>query len=257
MKSFKKGSETLIKEFQEASLADELLDKYKNFLSKYHQLLYKGVIDFNNYDIRKFLSCYLKDSDERRSFLKGKYHSKQDVANGYRILSYIRQAFQGFTSREVYHELIIPFLECAKRYRYINKSFNSYLYNTYRYELVRHINSILFQRFNVKHPLIEKHHIEIELKENVDELKIELDDDLSLNHPHWLNGKKTNDPFKQFTREERLILVKYYMEDYTDKEIGRLIGKHRKSVNRMRLKAIRKIKEDISKGEIKWIKLMP
>lgn len=256
MTSLKKNTEELVEYFQTTNNSDELLDKYKNFLNKYHQILCYGTIDFNNYDIRTFLCCYIKDKDDRSSMLRGKYHSTEDISNGYEVVKYIQQAFKGYESIEIYHELIIPFLECARRYKAMNKSFNSYLYKTYRYELMRHINSILFQRFNKLQPSSNETEVEVVLIEDMQELKLELDEDISLNHPDWLNGAKADKPFNQFTREERLILTKYYLENYTDKDIGRLVGRNRKSINRSRLRVVRKIKGDIQRGEIKWIRLL-
>lgn len=257
MTSLKRDTESLVKDYQEGHDGEELLSKFNNFLNKYHQLLYHGVIDFNNYDIRSFLSCYLKDKEERSSLLKGKYHSTQDVTNGYKISKYLQQAFKNYSAAEVFHELVIPFLECAKRYKDMNKGFASYLYNSYRYELVRHINSILFQRFNEIYPLNHDVNFEIILEEDMDRLQIDMDDDLVLNHPEWLSGKTAEPPFQQLTRQDRLILIKYYMEDYTDKEIGRLVGRHRKSINRTRLRVVEQLKKEIMKGEIKWIRWLP
>ena len=249
MKLCNQGIEKLVKEIHDGKDPSELIGQYDNFINKYLRMFTHGTIDFSNYDLRMFLSCYIKNETDRRNLRRGKYHSKQDYANAYEVLNYLQQAFEDYESREIYHELVIPFLICIKRYTFMNKSFSKYLYSTYRYELLRHINNLIFQRAKVTEMSQPSVELEINIKE---EEEMYFDDDLKLNHPYWLNGKDTLDPFNQFRREERLILVKYYLEKYTDQEIGRLIGRNRRSVNRSRLRVIRKLEDDIRGGQVKW-----
>lgn len=249
MKSLKNDTELLVEEFQQSNNSEALLLQYQPFINKYMMLFTSSTIPFKYYDIRYFLSFYLKDKEDMRSLRRGKYHSKEDISNANRITTYLKQAFEGYEDEEIYHELIIPFLECAKRYKFEGRTFNAYLYRTYKYALMRHINSLLFNRFTIQDVSMQTPEQSIldqlSEKEEEPQLKIELDDLLSLNHPLWLAGVDTKEPFKQFTREERLILVKYYMEKNTDKEIGRLVGRNRRSINRSRLRAIRKLENEV------------
>lgn len=233
----------------------ELIKKYHNFLNKYYVMFAEGVINFENYDLRYFLSCYLKDKEDRRSLRKGKYHSKEDIANAYHVLKYLKKAFIGFNNKEIYHELLIPFLKCVNDYQEKNSHFKNYLYKTYKYNLMRHLNTLLFKR----HGYIEseKFFVSFPKDEEEKENTLVMDPGLELHHPLWLKGETARDPFNKFTREERLILIKYYLESKTDKEIGRLIGKSRKYINRKRNKIVNDIKEKLDRKEIKWARWIP
>lgn len=253
MKSSRKDVNELVRLYQEENNAMPLLNHFQYHFDKYYTLLGLGIFNVRSYEMRSFLSNYIHDK-EKRSRLLGKYYTKEDVKDAKLILKYLMQAFKGYEKQEIYHELIIPFLVCAKRYQVKNSTFRSYLYKTYQYELMRHLNSILFQSFHAytQGPIYTDFEMPFEEQETLD---IFLEADLELNHPDWLTGKTATFPFNQFDREGRLILNKYYIEQYTDKEIGRLIGKNRRSVNRSRLRMVRKLQEMAQRREIKCIRL--
>lgn len=49
--------------------------------------------------------------------------------------------------------------------------------------------------------------------------------------------------------EDRLIIILYYMEQFTDKEIGQILGMKEKTVTTKRTRAKKKIKDYFQKGE--------
>ncbi|CDQ41759.1 sigma-70 family RNA polymerase sigma factor [Virgibacillus salexigens] len=249
MKLCKTDIELLVKSYQEEKESEALVKQFSNFINKYYKLFTFENIDFSNYDIRYFLSCYLADNVDRKSLRRGKYHSKQDISNAYSVLKYLKQAFKSLDHEDIYHEVLIPFLECANRYKDMNKSFSAYIYEAYKYELIRHIKELMRHQHTSQVMLPNCNESDDELSDN---LHIELEEDLILNHPFWLNGINAQYPFSELTREGRLILTKYYLERNTDKQIGRLIGKNRRSVNRSRLRIVRQIQDKISQGEVKW-----
>src|SRR5699024_2466636 len=218
----------------------QLLLKYEPFINKYLYLFHAKNIDFNNYDIRFFLSCYIKDKSSRSRLRKKSYRKKSDIALAHKVLNYLCQAFKDHNKQELYHELIIPFLSCLKRYEERDVGFQKYIYVSYKYELIRHINKLLFQNFKTIPADLET----VEVKTENENDFMFLDAEFELNHPDWLRGKTCMPIFKNLTREDRLILIKYYLESYSDKKIGQLIGKSRKTINRTRHKAISKIKNE-------------
>ena len=230
-------------------------------------LFAKEKIDFNSYEIRYFLSCYMNNKKERQSIRRGKYQKGKDKAKAYKILNNLCQAFafheinEDLEKDEIYHELLIPFLEIAHKYKNQGKSFGSYLKASYKFELKRHLDYMLNHR-RKKNQLFYYDDVYNE-QENFEETCIEkinpsfivhLDEDLVLNDPQWIQGKTASYPFDQLTIQQRLILAKYYYEGYTDKEIGQLIGRNLKSINRIRKKLECRIRSLIQKGEIKYIK---
>ena len=50
----------------------ELLKVFNNFLTKYTTLLYHGKFNLNDYDIRRFVSLFVKDSYVRYAVMKNK-----------------------------------------------------------------------------------------------------------------------------------------------------------------------------------------
>jgi len=232
-----------------------LLKKYNSFLNKYFRLLVYETIDFKNYDIRFFISLYMKDKELKRSIRRGKYHSSEAIYEARKIVRKLNSLFKNYTLDDIYYELTIPFVQCVLHYQFRANGFEKYLYQSYRFYLHRHLKDLAkeqnfyeiayFDDINGKTELIDFDQLE-------SDYLIEMEPDLELNHPDWLNGKKASYPFNQLTREQRLILVKYYMEKYKDRQIGQLIGRNPKSIHRIRSKIVRKMWEKIIKGDIKW-----
>jgi DNA-binding CsgD family transcriptional regulator len=262
MKYYSKDADKEVIQYQQTGDATQLLKKYDNFIKKYYQLITTGDINFQNYDIRMFLSYFLPDPELRKELRKGKYHSRKCKKEAKNAAEQIKHAFSELSKEEILHELIVLFLKCAQKYQKKGTTFSKYLYNAYRHELKRKVLELWKQ--NKPNRTIyyfdsvyknQKQESEDQLIQKIEApFRIELDEDLVLNHPLWLKGYYANDPFKQFTREERLILAKYYYEEYTDKEIGRLLGRNPKSIHRIRKRLITKLENMARRGEIKWIR---
>jgi RNA polymerase sigma factor (sigma-70 family) len=245
-------------EYQTTGDSTKLVNQYKNFLNKYCTLFYSNTIDFRNYDIRCFLACYIEDKKLSNSLRRGKYHSSKTVAAAYKVLHYLRLKLRNHTYQELEHELLIPFLQCAKSYQPQGIGFAKYLYNSYRYELKRHLDR------NIKLDAMDRHEIlyrdiwvedEWEEEELPEHLTIEMDEHFELSDPNWIHGKKAGEPFSNLKPHERYILVKYYYEEYTDKEIARMLPYNPKSIHRIRMRLIKYFKELYDKGELKCIRL--
>lgn len=63
---------------QKASV--ELLNVFSNFLTKYVTMLYVGKYSINDYDIRRFISLFIKDAYVRFALMKNKLNSDQSKA---------------------------------------------------------------------------------------------------------------------------------------------------------------------------------
>ena len=60
---------------EKASL--ELLNVFSNFLTKYVTMLHVGKYSINDYDIRRFISLFIKDAYVRFALMKNKLNSDQ------------------------------------------------------------------------------------------------------------------------------------------------------------------------------------
>lgn len=55
--------------------SEELLKVFNNFLTKYVTMLYVGKYNLNDYDIRRFVSLFVKDNFTRFALMKNKMNS--------------------------------------------------------------------------------------------------------------------------------------------------------------------------------------
>jgi DNA-directed RNA polymerase specialized sigma24 family protein len=261
MKCNKKDSDNEVLYYQQTNDASTLVDKYHNFLKKYHQLLTTGYINFHSYDLRFFLSTFIRDPLLRKEIRRGKFHSKRCKQEAKRVVQWIQQAFEGMSSEEIWHELIEVFLKSAKKYQPKGTTFTKYLYSSYRHDLRRHIFRLLeqhhpYQTIRYFDPMYHNNKMDEEklIQRILAPFHAEMEDDFALSHPLWIKGDYAVEPFKSLSKEERLILAKYYYEKRTDKEIGRLLGRHPKSIQRIRSRLIKKLTQMAKRGEIKWIR---
>ena len=131
----------------------------------------------------------------------------------------------------------------AKRYKVMGKSFCGYVYNSYCYEVARHIKSYLADMINI-------HYKNLCYDDTLNgvEVPFELDDFLyedALGNPDhtWVSGVNCSDLFKDLTPLERKIIIKYYLENYTDKQIAKEFSVHMNTINQRRKAATRHIAE--------------
>lgn len=55
--------------------SEELLKVFNNFLTKYTTMLYVGKYNLNDYDIRRFVSLFIKDTYTRYALMRNKLSS--------------------------------------------------------------------------------------------------------------------------------------------------------------------------------------
>ena len=61
----------------------------------------------------------------------------------------------------------------------------------------------------------------------------------------WVNGETCSDMFSILNQLERKIIVKYYAEEYNDKQISDYLGLHINTVNQKRRQAVHKLAEHL------------
>lgn len=59
----------------DSKASEELLKVFSNFLTKYTTMLYVGKYNLNDYDIRRFVSLFVKDTYTRFALMKNKLSS--------------------------------------------------------------------------------------------------------------------------------------------------------------------------------------
>lgn len=259
-----------VKHYQQTGECEKLIKQYEPFLNSYMNLFKNGIVDNKNKSINKLIQRFIIENKKK---LDIKYDKGKAIQSILKIKKIINLS-------EIYNYLIITLLILAKRYENEKHNFTYYLYASFSYELYRQIEyfhtetSMSVQSYY--DPYCEG--INEPTTSIEEEIVLYLDDEFQLMHPDWLSGKIATEPFKSMTKDERYVLVKYYEPrsyrkiQYTcrsmsnrkidtlyklvsDTEIGQLLGKHRKSINRIRTKAINRLKKDWDKGEKLWVKI--
>lgn len=258
-----KPEDYLVQAYQQTGECSELLSNYHNFIGKYYNMFKTGQIDFKNYDIRRFLACFIPEKDMVQNLCRGKFHSRETIYKAQQVLRNISIAFDDYDPQEIYNELVIIFLECAKDYKEIGAGFSHYIYHVYRYRLKKYIDIKMYDCHDANtgeyrdiYCTIDDRQLDsiLELKYYDNPLNLEVDEHTDLNNLLWLNGVSCGELFKDLTYNERYILVKAYEDGMDDKEIARLNGFHHRSIYRIRKRIIEHFREKRIRGEIKCIR---
>lgn len=145
-------------------------------------------------------------------------------------------------------DLNMCLLVLAKRYKNVGKNFCAYVYNCFRYELARHIKkfienplSIWYKNYQLEDWMSKEGDTNksIEYKDNYYESLTGLPDFT------WINGQSCGDIFNCLSTFQRKILVKYYLEDWNDRQIAENLGAHINTVNQKRRDAIELLCEEL------------
>lgn len=250
----------------------ELIKQYEPFLKSYENLLNYGLIDLRNRSIRIFLSKFTGgDISSKKKYVNSfKYANKSKNLTEHGLYS-LRKIRKELDDSEFKQDLIVTLLILARRYEQRNRSFEAYITSAFPHEIYRHIRHLhlnvsfgskSYNDLDSEEKVVEKTKIEEEST-----IKMDLDGDFELMHSEWLSGKLANEPFKSMTKNERYIIAKYYGAKFdemttrkmdrrklcTDKEIGRKLAKNIRSVNRLRLKMVKKLKSEWEEGNSRWL----
>ena len=141
-------------------------------------------------------------------------------------------------------DLEMLLLVLAKRYKQAGRNFCGYVYNAYRYEVCRFIKLYIKDPINIGYKKNEYEDTlngisnERELEESYEDNYYELLTDLPSNE--WFDGD-CSEIFADLDNLDRHIVVKYYLEEWKDKQIADFLGIHINTVNQRRRNATKKI----------------
>jgi DNA-directed RNA polymerase specialized sigma subunit len=250
--------EDLVLEYQQTGDSSNLVKQYENFLNKYVSMIWYDTIDYTNNDIRYFLACYTEDTDISKSLCRKKYQSKEARTYAYKTLQAIRFKLRKHAWEEIFNEVMIPFLQCAKVYKQMGSNFGRYLIKVYKFKLQKHLSLLkndMIDRQNVRFKDFWMDEQEWEETESSLQYTIEMSLGRELSHPNWIHGEQSTGPFEELKPHERFILAKYYYEEHTDKEISRMLPYNPKSIHRIRMRLLKQFHEMYTKGEIKCLRI--
>lgn len=218
--------------------AIKLLQSFDNYINKFLFLLKKKIVNSKDQDTRRFLALFTDDI-EKRKLLKSDNNSYKTTTIIHEIIEQLSQQLKCISEEDIKQDLSMILLLLAKRYKDQGKTFSSYVYNTFRYELKRTVETYINDPAN--------RYISYEDMENDPEISddysfsavlIERDDDLDIN---WIQGLTCSEEFLKLSTMERLILKMHYDLKMSDPAIAKILGVHKNTVFNRRTKAIKKV----------------
>lgn len=241
-KQFEDDATDKQKEVSKAA-AEELLERFYPLFKKYLILLRSGQIDFNDKEMKAFVSSFM-DEDSLKRALKRKKQKAEYRAQIYQKFNFVKETYGSVPEDEILVDLQSIFLGMAKRYKQMGRSFCGYLYNSFRYEVSRHIKRFTKNPINIPY----KHTQYEDYMKSSREPSIENDfgdkyyeDSLGIPDMTWIQGQSCSDLFAILSPMERKLIVKYYLEEWNDRQISEEFGIHINTVNQKRRKAVGKL----------------
>ena len=212
----------------------ELLKRFHPLFKKYVILLKSGQINFRNTEQRAFVRLFIPEFHLQKALKrKNPGHEAAEVIT--QKFNFLIEGYGHQDEEEIYDDLRVIFFTLVKRYKAVGRSFCCYLYNLFKYEVCRHIQK--FQQnpanFHYKVAPLE----DCKKAKNDDYSAIEdgvYEDELGLPDHTWIHGDTCSEIFQSFTDEERLIFSKYYLQDWNDGQIAKLLGMHINTANQRR-----------------------
>lgn len=219
----------------------ELLDRFYPLFKKYIILIKSGQINFNDAETRKFLITFMVDATSKRA-LKEKHVPIDKRATIYHRFNFIKEIYGRVEEEEMLCDLHLCFLTLVNRYKQMGRNFCAYCYHAFYHEVSRMIKKYIENPQNIHYRNSEyEEYMQNELDElqqddfPVDE-KIFLTED-GLPSFEWIDGNNCDEIFSELDRLDRKILVLFYLERYTDKQIAQQLGMEIKAVREKRINA--------------------
>lgn len=225
---------------EQANIAMEaLLDRFYPLFRKYLVLVKSGQINFNDAEMKKFVLNFIGDPELKKGLRRAKQSAS--LRNSiYQRFNFIKETYGALSENEIMEDLKILFMTLAKRYKPMNKSFCGYLYNAYCFEVARHIKKFTENPANIHYrnseyeDYIQRTSVD-EIMSNDLPLEDRLFEDASgIPDSSWISGETCSEAFQELSPYERKLLIKYYLEDYNDRQIAEKFGMHVNTVNQKR-----------------------
>lgn len=226
--------------------AEELLNRFAPLFKKYMLLIKHNQIDFNDMEQKSFVSLFMEDINLRR-VLNRKVTPPSYRSDIYLKANFIKETYGSNSEQDIINDLYICFLKIAKRYKQVGKNFCAYLYNVFKHEVARMIKA------NIKNPLsipYKNFQYEDYVNGSEDNYQIEIYEDTyyesstGLPDLSWVLGDTCGFEFVYLSPLQRKILVRYYLEDWSDRQIAESMGVQTSMINLRRRQALQILCEE-------------
>lgn len=269
MSSYKEQYYSLAEEDMQRLIADskkgqrlaqeELLKVFSNFLTKYTSLLYHCKFNLNDYDIRRFISLFIKDASVRFALMKNKINNShlKNINETMRGIHYMTRRYGD--EEDIRQTVHMTFFQCISRYERKDSSkgpipFSGFLYSYFFYLLKKNVDTFLIDQLGRKtFPLIDDEATNDEGDENyvvgfkADPVEYSIEQLLSTDRidEFWVFGENVMTPFNLLSIQERQLLKWRYVDGKRSSEISQTINEHPNTIREHLAKIREKIRNAI------------
>lgn len=251
--------QSLIRRAQKGDSAAQLklLEVFDNYLAKYITLLYYGKYSLQEYDTRRFIGLFVKDSMVRGYLMRNKLSPQG--------LKHVRECIHGITymtqrygdEEDVEQTVRLAFLSCVNVYqRRGTIPFKGFLYSYFFYVLKKLVDQHLIDQLGRKtFPLIENE--DAAADEEIDTPGFTapptpgIEDLIQTEEvdEFWIAGDTAYSPFDVLTIQERQLLKWRYVDRERSSVIAARITEHqntiRENFKRIKDKIRQRMEEDL------------
>ena len=234
-----------------------LLERFYPLFKKYLVLIKSSQINFDDAEMKRFVINFIGDPELKFALKKRMVPINVRIPINQRF-NFVKETYGALDEDEIMNDLKFLFIIMAQRYRQMGRNFCGYLYNAYCYEVARHVKKFIDNPANIHYRNIE---YEEHVSKAVEDYTIEdkpfenrlFTDNAGLPDISWINGIGCSAMFEQLTPLERKLIIKYYLEDYNDRQIAEKFGMHINVVNARRRTAVEYIADflGIDRSQIK------
>lgn len=239
--------------YESKEAAGELLERFAPIFRKYMLLVSRCQVDFSDKEQKRFVNLFIGDEDLKAA-LKDPFISPDMRNQIIRKFNFVRESYGRQPREIIMSDLQLAMLILAKRYKQMGFNFCSYVYNSYGYEVARTIKKYTSDPANIIYKNCEYEEY-LQLQNCIDTADVydieekSHEDEMGLPTLAWMSGEVCSDIFANLTPIERKIIVKYYMENYNDRQVADELGMHINTCNQKRRHAVSKIAKTLDIDE--------
>lgn len=227
--------------------SEELLKRFEPLYKKYINIFKNNQLELRDPSVRIFCMTFMADPRLKMALKKSTTAIKLRTEINSKF-QFVRDNYGNRTTEEIKVELQLLLLNLARRYKPMGRNFCGYIANVYMFEVVRHVQKYLKEINNIGFRNVEYDEYMTSEDEPGYETVFEdkyYENSLGIPDMSWISGEHCSETFKCLDNLDRKILVKYFLEDYNDKQIAEIFGLHHNTVNQKRKKALKKIANEL------------
>ena len=229
--------------YKSKDAADILLTKFSPLFKSYITLIKYNQIDWSSKDQKIFISQFINNKDVKRA-LNRKKTSTEYKNKIYHSFNFVVTTYGSATEEDILSDLYLCFLTLMKRYKQTGKNFCAYVANAFHFEVSRYIKKQISNPLAINY----KNHKYEDMINGMEDMNIYIlhednyyESITGLPDYTWINGDTCSDVFEDLTPFQRKILIKYYLEDFNDRQISEINGSNIGTINNKRRVAVNKV----------------